>query len=172
MRRVVLVGATGVFGSRLAERLAGWPELELVLVARRIEPLEALCARLVEANATAAITVARADRTRPAEIVSLAPWAVIDAAGPFEKPDFDLARAVIGAGGHWIDLADSRAFVAAFGPTLDELACAAHSRPSFRARWNLPVQGGGGASVAWRAPRLRRAPEREFSVRFGPGAAC
>jgi len=122
MRRVVLVGATGVFGARLAERLAGWPKLELVLVARRIEQLEALRDRLVDAGATAEIAIARADRSRPAEIVALAPWAVIDAAGPFGVPDFDLPQAVVEAGAHWIDLADSRAYVAAFGPALDELA--------------------------------------------------
>jgi hypothetical protein len=121
MRRVVLVGATGVFGARLAARLATWPELDLVLVARRPEPLEGLRARIA-AGAKAAISVARADRTHPDEIVALAPWAVIDAAGPFGQPDFQLARAVIEAGAHWIDLADSRAYVAAFAPALDALA--------------------------------------------------
>jgi short-subunit dehydrogenase len=79
-------------GRRQAARLATWPELDLVLVARRPEPLEGLRARIA-AGAKAAISVARADRTHPDEIVALAPWAVIDAAGPFGQPDFQLARA-------------------------------------------------------------------------------
>ena len=45
-RRVLLVGATGVFGSRLAGMLADAPEVQLVLAARRLAPLRELQARL------------------------------------------------------------------------------------------------------------------------------
>src|SRR5580658_7957415 len=124
MRRVVLLGASGVFGQRLAERLARWPELELVLAARRRAPLDSLCARLQAAGATATLKVALADRTRPTEIVALAPWAVIDAAGPFLDADYRLARAVAEAGAHWIDLADGRRFVAGFAEDLQAAALA------------------------------------------------
>ena len=45
-RRILLVGATGAFGARLAQMLAGW-DIELVLAARRAGPLEALAAQLL-----------------------------------------------------------------------------------------------------------------------------
>jgi len=121
MRRVVLLGASGTFGSRLAERLAKWPELDLVLAARRPEPLESLGARL-RPSAKANLSVAIVERERPAEIVALRPWAVIDAAGPFQGAGYGLTRVVIEAGAHWIDLADARDFVGGFERTLDALA--------------------------------------------------
>jgi N-acetyl-gamma-glutamylphosphate reductase len=34
-RRIVLVGASGVFGARLAAMIARWPDVVLVLAARR-----------------------------------------------------------------------------------------------------------------------------------------
>ena len=34
-RRVVLIGASGMFGARMAARLARWPDIELVLAGRR-----------------------------------------------------------------------------------------------------------------------------------------
>jgi hypothetical protein len=121
-RRVVLVGATGMFGARLAARLARWPGLELVLAARTAAPLEAMRARLAMAGAQATLSVAVADRTRPATVTDLAPWAVIDAAGPFQGASYELTRAVIQAGAHWIDLADARDYVAGFAAALDALA--------------------------------------------------
>jgi hypothetical protein len=117
-RRVVLVGATGMFGARLAARLAGWAELELVLAARRRGPLEALRARLAP-RAQAELDTAVVDCARPESVVALAPWAVIDASGPFQGASYALARAVIEAGAHWIDLADARDFVAGFAAALD-----------------------------------------------------
>lgn len=120
-RRVVLVGATGMFGDRLAARLARWPELELVLAARTPASLEALRARLA-GGAPAAQSIAVVDRGKPETITALAPWAVIDAAGPFLGASYALPRAVIEAGAHWIDLADGRDYVAGFGAALDALA--------------------------------------------------
>jgi hypothetical protein len=121
-RRVVLVGATGVFGGRLAARLARWPELDLVLAARTAGPLEAMRDQLAAAGARAALGAAVVDRGEPGSVTTLAPWAVIDAAGPFQGASYALARAVVEAGAHWIDLADGRDYVAGFGAALDELA--------------------------------------------------
>lgn len=121
-RRVVLVGATGMFGARLAARLAGWPELDLVLAARTQAPLEALRARLAAAGAKASLSTAVVDRGKPGTVTALAPWAVINSAGPFQGAGYELARAVIDAGAHWIDLADARNYVAGFAEALDGLA--------------------------------------------------
>jgi hypothetical protein len=121
-RRVVLIGASGVFGARMAARLALWPGIELVLAGRRAEPLVALQAELAAAGAAAELSVATLDRQRPSEVAALSPWAVVDAAGPFQGASYDLARSVIEAGAHWVDLADARDFVAGFAGALDDLA--------------------------------------------------
>lgn len=118
--RILLIGATGVFGARLARRLAGW-DVDLVLAARREEPLRALAAELV---GQARVTVAVLDRARP-DLAALRPWAVVDAAGPFQTGDVALARAAIAAGAHYVDLADGRDFVAGFSSALDAEAAAA-----------------------------------------------
>ena len=114
----MLVGATGVFGSRLAELLSRNPQVELVLAARRAAPLQALAARL---GAEAAVL----DRDDPGGLAALRPWAVADAAGPFQMRDLRLARAAIACGAHYVDLADGRAFVAGFPAALDAEARAA-----------------------------------------------
>jgi hypothetical protein len=113
-RRIVLIGATGTFGSRLAALLSAWPGIELVLAARRPEPLEMLRESLVGQGAPAAVGVARFDRSQPETLAGLSPWLVVDAAGPFQDSDYGLALAAVGCGAHYVDLADGRAFVAGF----------------------------------------------------------
>lgn len=119
-RRVVLVGASGVFGARLARMLAQRPDIVLVLAARRPEPLARLEGEL--AGAPAGIETALIDRDRPQTLAGLAPFAVIDAAGPFQGQDGAFALAVLEAGAHYVDLADARDFVAAFPERLAQAA--------------------------------------------------
>ncbi len=114
---MLLVGATGAFGSRLAGHLAGIAGLDLVLTARALPPLERLCATLAP-GAAATLSVAAFDRACP-DLAALAPDIVVDAAGPFQGGDTVLTRAAIAAGAHAIDLADARAYVAAFPAALD-----------------------------------------------------
>lgn len=118
-RRLVVVGASGVFGARLAAMIARWPDVVLVLAARRREPLEALRDRL---EGPAAIEIATFDRETPQTLAALIPFAVVDAAGPFQASDTRLAEAALSAGAHYVDLADGRAFVEAFPDSLAEAA--------------------------------------------------
>lgn len=129
-RRVVLVGASGVFGARLARLLARRADLELVLAARRIEPLEALRAELTRTRPAARIEIAVLDRQSPSALRRLAPFAVVDAAGPFQGQDAAFPVAVLAAGAHYVDLADARDFAAAFPERL-----APHARAA--GRWAI-----------------------------------
>lgn len=117
---MLLVGATGAFGSRLAERLAGIAGLDLILAARSMPALRRLSETLAP-MAIATLSVAIFDRRRP-EFAALAPNAVVDAAGPFQDGDLTLARAAIETGAHYVDLADARAYVAACPSALDAAA--------------------------------------------------
>jgi saccharopine dehydrogenase-like NADP-dependent oxidoreductase len=118
-KRIVLVGASGVFGQRLAAMIARWPDVVLVLAARRLAPLEALAADLARTRPAAKIEVARLDRLDPKGLAALGAWAVVDAAGPFQGQDHAFPRAVLAARAHYVDLADARDFVAGFEAALD-----------------------------------------------------
>lgn len=122
MKRILLIGATGVFGERLARMIARWPDATLILAARRLQPLRALAARL---DGPARIETAAFDRTVPEGLAALRPWAVVDATGPFQASDYRLPLAAIAAGAHYVDLADGRAFVAGFEAAVGEAARAA-----------------------------------------------
>lgn len=120
-RRILLVGATGAFGSRLAHLLAAW-DVDLILAARREEPLRSLAAEL---KGRARIETSVFARGAPA-LAQLKPWAVVDVAGPFQSSDLTLANAAIAAGAHYVDIADGREFVAAFPGAVDAAARAAN----------------------------------------------
>ena len=106
--RVLIIGATGVFGSRLAERLAKEPGVELVLAARGEGALAALAQRLGGKP-----TIRQLDRNRIAAAGLAGCDLVIDAAGPFQGSSTQVIDAAIAAGTDYADLADGREFVAA-----------------------------------------------------------
>lgn len=124
-KRIVLVGASGVFGRRLAAMIARWPEVVLVLAARDLVRLEAVAADLAKTGPAAKVEVAQLDRLNPAGLAALGTWAVVDAAGPFQGQDHAFPRAVLAARAHYVDLADARDFVAGFEAALDGPARAA-----------------------------------------------
>lgn len=108
--RVVLIGATGVFGSRIARRLSGDPRFELILAGRHRAALDRLVATLGAANLSAAtLDVEAEDMSRA--LAGLQPRLVIHTAGPFQRRDYRVAEACIDCGSDYIDLADGRAFV-------------------------------------------------------------
>ncbi|MCK0167902.1 DUF4166 domain-containing protein [Jannaschia sp. S6380] len=110
--RILLIGGTGVFGSRLATGLRKMPGLTVVAAGRG------------PANDV------RLDRAAPdlaTRIAAQTPDIVIDAAGPFQTYGADpyaVARAAIDAGAHYLDLSDDAAFTAGIA-TLDPAARAA-----------------------------------------------
>lgn len=108
--RVVVIGATGVFGSRVARRLAHDPRFEVVLAGRQRAPLDAMRLALDDPS----IEVAPLDTTDAGfgdALAALRPQLVIHTAGPFQGQDYRVAEACIEAGSDYLDLADGRAFV-------------------------------------------------------------
>lgn len=123
-RRILLIGATGSFGRRLAGHLAGVAGIALVVASRSAQRAEALRDELVAASPLAHITARAFDRDgcAHAQILALDPWLVIDASGPFQSCGYAMAEAALSAGAHWIDLADARDYILGFGSALDRLA--------------------------------------------------
>lgn len=108
--RVLLIGATGVFGTRIARRLAGDPRIALTLAGRHAAALDQLRASLGDGStACAVLDVHDADLAR--QLFACRPQLVIHAAGPFQSQDYRVAEACIEAGSDYVDLADGREFV-------------------------------------------------------------
>ena len=105
--RALLIGATGVFGSRLAELAARETGIAITLAARDRVKLDALAARL------GGLPVSVIDRATLTAADLSGFDLVIDAAGPFQASAPTVIEAAIGARAHYIDLADGRDFVAA-----------------------------------------------------------
>lgn len=125
MTRIVVVGGYGVFGGRITERLARDPELTVIVAGRNLasarskrDALAATAKATIEATALDVLAI-DADALR-----RLGARIVINAVGPYQRHDYRVAQAAIGAGAHYIDLADARAFVTGIG-ALDAEAQAA-----------------------------------------------
>jgi hypothetical protein len=110
VKRILVLGGYGGFGSRIARRLweAGH---EVVVAGRSLEKAQAFCAgkprmRPLQLNRSDGLKKPLADER---------PWAVVDAAGPFQVTDYAVAEAAVRAGCHYIDIADARSFVAGIG---------------------------------------------------------
>lgn len=102
--RVLIVGATGVFGSRLARLAARETGVRQTLGGRRRAPLEALAAELGCASQLVDRDTVRAGAIADFDLV-------IDCAGPFQDSRTNLIDQCLAARVHYADLADGRDFV-------------------------------------------------------------
>jgi hypothetical protein len=123
MKRVVLIGATGVFGRRLARHLSRMDGLDLVLTSRSAGKAEALARELAtKASAPIRGVAFERDKDLVASLAALKPWLVIDASGPFQQQGYEVPTAALLLDAHVVDLADARDYLTGYGPQLDKLA--------------------------------------------------
>lgn len=124
--RVLLVGASGLFGRGIAQGLVAEPGFEVLLAGRQRAPLDTLVTALSgTARSTMRVVVldVHADMFE-ADLRQAAPDLLVHCAGPFQGADYRVAATCLKAGIHYVDLADAREFVAGI-ETLDESARAA-----------------------------------------------
>ena len=112
MKTILVIGGAGTFGARIVRLLAETGLFRLLIGGRDLAKAQRLC----DSISASGIEIRRFDRKGDvaAQLATLTPWAVIDAAGPFQ--DDSLARYVVPEACikqriHYIDLADSRDFV-------------------------------------------------------------
>jgi len=110
MKRTMIIGASGVFGSRLAGLLDCERHLTLVLAGRTLDKLEAINAAL---SSSCEIRQIDRDTIKAKDLQDID--LVIDAAGPFQLSGWAVIEAAMAAGCDYIDLADGRAFVGSIG---------------------------------------------------------
>jgi len=122
--KLLIIGATGLFGGHLARQLIAADRWDVVLVARDAR-------RLADFSRDAGgrtLVLDRADHGAVTRALAHEkPFAVIDTAGPFQQYGSDgyaLARAAIRHGAHYLDIADAAEFVAGI-ESLDAEATAA-----------------------------------------------
>ena len=174
MTPILIVGGYGVFGSRVAERLARHTDLKLLIAGR--DPAKAnvaaqALARRFPRGAEVAATTFDAASAGQAELACLGPRVVINASGPFQAQSYALAEAAINARAHYIDLADARAFVTGIG----RLGDAARTADVLVVSGASSVPGLSSAVVAEYAPAFDRLDSVEIGISpgnsFDPGEA-
>jgi saccharopine dehydrogenase-like NADP-dependent oxidoreductase len=112
--RILLIGAYGQFGRRIASALADDARLTLILAGRDLATAEQLRTALTKAGARATLLCASVDvesADLAQAILALAPQQLIHTAGPFQRRDYRVAEAALACGAHYLDLADGRDFV-------------------------------------------------------------
>ena len=107
--RVLLIGASGVFGNRIARQLARDRRFELILGGRHLTSLESLHAQLADPGVQLAMLDVTASGFTET-LASLRPQLVIHAAGPFQGQDYRVAEACLACASDYVDLADGRDF--------------------------------------------------------------
>lgn len=114
MKRVLILGGYGNFGSYIAHSLASEPSIQLQIAGRSKGRASAFAASLSAANAAEghSVDIGAGFGRRLQE---LAPNMVIHTVGPFQGQTYAIAEACIRNGCHYVDLADGREFVVGIG---------------------------------------------------------
>ncbi|MEP7156419.1 MAG: saccharopine dehydrogenase NADP-binding domain-containing protein [Betaproteobacteria bacterium] len=132
--RIVVIGGYGNFGARICRGLAPDPSLQVIATGRN--PSSAPGDFEASHIETAAL-----DITHPQwqdALRHLSPDLVIHCAGPFQQQGYEVARAVLACGAHYIDLSDGRDFVAGFAAAVNADAVRA-SRIAITGASTLPA---------------------------------
>ena len=110
MQRILVLGAYGFFGSRICAALAKNPRIQLILAGRDLRKATAAAYQLgLSADHARAVDVTHPQLAL--QLRKLGITTLIHTAGPFQQQGYEVARAAINAGCHYLDLADGRAFV-------------------------------------------------------------
>lgn len=110
-RRILVIGGYGNFGRFIAKRLACHENIELIIAGRSEEKAARFSQRLDARNPAHFARLDIRQGLREA-LDTIGPDLVIHTSGPFQGQGYDVARACMDAGAHYIDLSDGRDFVA------------------------------------------------------------
>lgn len=120
MKRVLIIGGYGNFGSYIARALADDPGIVLIIGGRSKAQADAFALSLGTANPAKGFQI-DIDGDLGKAFARISPDMVIHTTGPFQSQDYRIAEAAIAHRCHYADLADARAFVSGI-ETLDAAA--------------------------------------------------
>ena len=87
----MLIGGTGHFGGRIAHRIAGEPNTELIVTSRNEASAAAVVSQILQQLPTAKIRPSALDQFSPtfeADLKKLKPNIVLHTAGPYRRSEF------------------------------------------------------------------------------------
>jgi saccharopine dehydrogenase-like NADP-dependent oxidoreductase len=120
IKRVLIIGGYGNFGSFITRALAQENNIQLIIAGRTINKADKLAQEINTINKIETIDIdINNDLSNKLNIIK--PDIVIHTSGPFQTQSYNVAKACIEQGCHYIDLADGRDFVAGIRE-LDDLA--------------------------------------------------
>lgn len=105
-KRVLIIGGYGNFGSFITKKLAQESNIQVIIAGRSLEKAQALADEVGGEAVQLDINTGFSDA-----LVVIKPDIVIHTSGPFQAQGYDVAKACIALGVHYIDLADGRKFV-------------------------------------------------------------
>jgi hypothetical protein len=114
VKRVLIIGGYGNFGSYIARSLAAEPGIKLLIAGRSFDKASRFVSQLRAAAEPEPVALdIFADIA--ATLTATRPDILIHTTGPFQTQSYAVAEACLRQGSHYIDLADARAFVAGIG---------------------------------------------------------
>jgi hypothetical protein len=111
VKRVLVVGGYGNFGSYIARSLAPEPGIKLIIAGRSLDKASRFVSQL-RAAAEPEPVVLDIGADISATLAQMRPDILIHTTGPFQRQSYAVAEGCLKQGCHYIDLADARAFVA------------------------------------------------------------
>jgi hypothetical protein len=110
VKRVLIIGGYGNFGSYIARSLAAVPGIKLLIAGRSFDKASRFVSQLRAAVEAEPIALdISADISAPLAVAR--PEVLIHTTGPFQTQSYAVAEACLRQGCHYIDLADARGFV-------------------------------------------------------------
>jgi hypothetical protein len=154
--RVLIAGGYGVFGSLLVRELIATTTCRVLVAGRNLRAASRLCGQLQAGDRCEALELDLQDQESFRRAASGC-FAVVCAAGPFQRLDRGLPRIAAEAGAHWLDISDDEAWVL---PLLDDggLAAAAGRAGAVILPGLSTVPALSGALARW---CLKRAPQAD-----------
>lgn len=122
---LLIVGAGGLFGARLARLVAERGRMRISLGGRRESNIATLRRELGALHPAGGFVFVPIDRDAATPEQLRGFDVVVDCAGPFQGSGTTLIEACIAAGAHYVDIADGRAWVEDIPPRFDVAARAA-----------------------------------------------
>lgn len=120
IQRVLIIGGYGNFGSFITKTLAKESNIQVIVAGRSVEKAQQFINTLDTENTPEAVALDISNDITSA-LNTINPNIVIHTSGPFQEQGYEVAKACINQGIHYIDLADGRSFVAGI-VSLNEMA--------------------------------------------------
>lgn len=122
MKKILILGGYGNFGSRISTALAK-ANIAIIIAGRNRNKAESLAQNLSKTYPNCSVEIATFDVKSDLanQLQKLNPTVLINTAGPFQNSDYSVAETCIQYSINYIDLADGRDFVGAIS-TLNEKA--------------------------------------------------